>query len=85
MGIFSSRVAVLARPQGGSIQNHITRPKRNAIIYLLYDSTSTKSGKRKEKSEGGKEKEKKTVTTGIQLRPTERKTNHSTTEAKTPF
>ena len=39
--IFSSRVAVLARPQGGTIHNPRTDPycptQGTAIIYLLYD------------------------------------------------
>ena len=57
VAIFSSRVAVLARPQGGSIQNLRTE-------YFLYGMTqkecnnnynydSTKSGQREEKNGGG--------------------------------
>ena len=41
--VFSSRVAVLARPKGGTIQNQRAEyfpTKGNAIIDLLYDSAN---------------------------------------------
>ena len=66
----------------------IARPKRNAIIYLLYDST--KSGQREEKSEGGKKRKEKgrknkLSTPGFEpkmFHPTKvRGPNHSTTGA----
>ena len=55
-------MAVLARPQGGTIHNpelNIPRPKRNAIVDLLYDSNLVGKNGRGGEKEIEKERRKK--------------------------